>query len=894
MKFPFSGPACGAILMAFLVLPSLARGAITNETLQKLSDPKLSAPDRRALARQVVDEAATLGAIDNSDLLLSAAAATVKQGVGQDVNVLEYFGEDGSDAIKANLQPVVNAAVDLYQRAVDILDARQSALSDKIVRPGDDASVQWQAVNQQFETAAYTRWMLAYPQALAMDRADKKRAVIAAQAIDKLGQWNNPDSGVQPIVVLQIGKLNMVLGHPMDLKNAKLQFDLLKLGTGIEPKPDRFTLFDAKYFLAVCDILLRDAEAADRDGKLADEFRQRNLAGVAGEEYAMDMLHYRLALLRDDNAGAVRILQDLSVKAPGLKPVISAQLLDKLPPNPDVAQLQPILLSALIDRAWSQTDAADPDRTTLETGLAAANQYLQRVEQADPLATEQGAIDASKARGVILKALGRHAEAAAALIDHAQRYLHDPQAQASEAINEAAAEIAALYQADGGGGVHQEDVGALEDRLLPLAVDSFRRYDLAYEYARRLQRSGHVAQAADEFDLVPKDDPNAFNAIFFKLVALNQRLETNPSDPVNSVSPADLPGVLAQMQTLADAVIAGAAQRQAAAADSKTKSQYQAMRVRAIIVAATAAGDRGADPARTLQLLQGFEQTVAGLPDEKDLLADALNLRVAANMARGDTAAATDALLKHLNTVGGDEGLQAVYNVLTQLNHRLDQAQNGGNSARVKELADERAMLTPFLVKWAENNPKPDIKKFTYRYRVFDAATQRQAAELEQDSDRRTQKLKAALAGYEELSSPENVKLYQASLPADAGDDERNYPDPAVTLGIGDTAFDLGDWKLAHDSIGRLLADSKLGDGTLVVKNAAGQNETTDNDQFWRAQYEFIYATEQLSRDPSSGVLADTAGIILGRLQAIWQDRIGGEKWHDKFAELARTLDLHQ
>jgi hypothetical protein len=378
------------------------------------------------------------------------------------------------------------------------------------------------------------------------------------------------------------------------------------------------------------------------------------------------------------------------------------------------------------------------------------------------------------------------------------------------------------------------------------------------------------------FDLVPRDDPNSFNAVFFKLVALDQRLEAR--DPENAVSSVELPLVLSDVQSLADQIIRDAS------------PPNQSLRQRAALLAAEVAVQHGHDPRRALALLANFENRVKGLPDAPSLIADALNLRVAAYMEAGNTTAATNALVRYLNTVGGNEGLQTVYNLLTQLNRELDRAQADAAATRVKELTDDRAALTPFLVQWAQSNPNPQISKFTYRYRVFDAATQEQAAELETQPGARTRKLQAALAAYRRLQSPENVRLYQDSVPPDAQPDVRDYPDPAVILGIADTSFALGDWKTAHDSIGQLLADSKLGDGTIVVKTPDGQSRISDDEQFWQAQYEFIYATMQMARDPASGVSSDTAAIILSRLQTVWQDHIGGDQWHGKFVELARII----
>ena len=284
-------------------------------------------------------------------LLLNAAALLVKQGVEQDVNILEYFGEDivsgnlpGADTTKARLQPVVATAVALYDRAVNLLDKQQSTLQDKITRPGDDVTLQWQKVYQDFQTAAYTRWMLSYSQALSLDRADKSRSKICDDAIANLAQWDTPDSGVQAMVRLQIGKLWMIRGTRNDLKRAKELSRHLCLPAGnggVDPPADRFTQFNAKYFNGDLRHSFGGCSAAaDQDAQAAEDYRiASHWPGWPGDEYAMDMLHYRIALLKTDTAGAVEILEKLSDKAAGAaRDYRQAQLLDKMPVNPDVAQ----------------------------------------------------------------------------------------------------------------------------------------------------------------------------------------------------------------------------------------------------------------------------------------------------------------------------------------------------------------------------------------------------------------------------------------------------------------------------------------------------------------------------------------------------------------------------
>jgi hypothetical protein len=843
--------------------------------LNTLSQLQLSPQERDARLKQIAGEIApVLERSSDPQILLNAAALLVRQGVEQDVNVLEYFGDQdaAADATKARLQPLIVAVVGLYDRAVELLDHRQVDLQQQIRQPGDAASGQWQKVYQELQTASYTRWMLSYSHALSLDRADLNRDTTIDDGLKNLAQWDTSDSGVQPFVRFQMAKLTMLRGTREDLLKAKAM-----LAGATQPPADDFTEFNELYFSAICDVLSGNAEAAKHDAQVAEEFRRRKLPQVQGDEYAMAMLRYRIAILEGDKAGATKILEELSDQAPALRRVIASELIDTLPAHPDLTQLNSLILEALIERAWNAVNAGagSVDKSVLDEGLGAADEFLARSRRSDPPVSAESAQYASLARGVFLKADGRLLEAAEAFADHAEKYETNPEAQPAAALNEAIA----LLPEIAGDSAHQQDVDALENRVLALAVDQFNRTDLAYDYARRLERAGNYGKAGDEFDRVPAVDPNAFNARFFKLLALNGELESAP----NSQIAGDL-------RHLAGQVLAEAQNRQDATSDAKLRLEYQSIRVRTLLLAADAARRQEHDPRRALQLLSDIESQIAGLPDAKALLAEALNLRVQAYMSAGDLNASTNALLGYLNAVGGNEGLQAVYKLLTKINNELGQAQNLGDQERVKQLADDRAALTPFLVQWAASNPNPDIRRFEYRYRVFDAATQQLAASLEGNPKVRHDKLGAALGRFRELQSPENVALYQKSLPSDADPDLRNSPDPAVTLGIGEVAFDLGAWKLAHDSIGELLADSRLGDGTTEIKNAAGQDELVDNEQFWEAQYKFIYATAELVKDPASGVEESTPRIMLARLQAAWQERVGGKKWHGKFEELGKEL----
>src|SRR4029077_19587100 len=127
------------------------------------------------------------------------------------------------------------------------------------------------------------------------------------------------------------------------------------------------------------------------------------------------------------------------------------------------------------------------------------------------------------------------------------------------------------------------------------------------------------------------------------------------------------------------------------------------------------------DPQRALTLLANLEQAVQGLPNSDNLVNEAMYIRVQSYMAAGNYTEATGELVKLLNKTEGAHGAQIVYNLLEKLNADFDRAQQANDRAAMKALARNRAELSGFLVKWAQANPDARVRKYTYRYRVFDA-----------------------------------------------------------------------------------------------------------------------------------------------------------------------------
>jgi hypothetical protein len=179
-------------------------------------------------------------------------------------------------------------------------------------------------------------------------------------------------------------------------------------------------------------------------------------------------------------------------------------------------------------------------------------------------------------------------------------------------------------------------------------------------------------------------------------------------------------------------------------------------------------------------------------------------------------------------------------------------------------------MLSGYLVQWADESTDPSIHAHAYVYRRFDADSKRLAAELQTDPQTRQKQLAEVLELYRDLETPANAALYHASgEPGSTGDADAG--DPLVTLGIGLTAWDLGDCQTVKQTLGELIQDQKLGE---------------DNDQYWETTYKLLDCMNKLaeSGDPQTPISQVQQSLKV--LYLVWRDGTGGPKWHAKFEAL--------
>jgi hypothetical protein len=647
--------------------------------------------------------------------------------------------------------------------------------------------------------------------------------------------------------------------------------------------------YEARYFAAVNELLARNVNTAKAHLQELIKWQQRNLpqqdkAARDGAEAAAAMLEYRIKSLEAESAhdpvskrvandAAVAVLMNLIQQRPDLRGVIYEQLLPRMEEHADLARLDPLLLRALVARGEDQLRAPPNqlDRKALEQALVAAREMAKRAGQ--PGVDPQMADAASLLVGFFLDKLDRKPEAAGAMLDYAERSKQSNPKSATLALDNAQALIGQLRQ-------QQRDdpaVVGLYERFLPLATaPPFGRVQFAFEWARRLQLNGKYADAVAYYRMVPATDRHSLDARYFELVALTQRLQDDPS------AAGDRAAILGDVQRLADEVTRAANDALSRAQTDEQRRTYRTMLARTSLLAADLARREQKDPARALRLLENFEQQAQGMPNLDALAADAMFIRVQAFMALEQYTQATQELVRLLNKTEGGHGAQIVYNLLEKLNADFDRAQAAGDAAQMRVLAKNRAQLSGFLVDWAANNPDPNIKRFTYRYKVFDADTHRRAADLDPDSANRAKGLNDALAKYTTLESPENVELYKQSTDPNLVDP--GAPDPQVELGIALIQYDLGNWQKAADRFSRLLTSRRIGNPVNAVQQEDGETRYVDNDAYWEVVLKLVRCNQKLGSGLEEGK------SFLKQQYITWGDRVGGKKWKHEYEALRKEL----
>jgi hypothetical protein len=885
------------------------QGTLALIAINQLNDPsqKLTATKKRALVEEAVTGiSGALPSLKDPKALMKAASVLITESVEKDVNTLEYWGDNPKT--QSQLRPVVQAVIKMLDQASKLAADAANTAANQIQNPNDKVAMdRYEKLNNLALTAEYTKNLVNYDLALALDAADPQRKQIVKDTTDYLKQFDDPSQPVRALVDVRMAKLFMTAG---DFDNAHKYFNLVATADpkDFPTKPEIAQQYEARYFNAVADLLAQKPDDAQKGLDDLVAWQSANLpsdpTSTKGANAAAAMLKYRIESLRADlasdaeqkkkfNDDSVATLQQLLKDQPALQSIIFEQLMSKLPSDAPMGSLDPLLLEAMAHRGEEITIKNDPltDQTTptLNRAVAAARELASR-----PGVDPEKANNAQLLLGFMLQKLNHLPEAADAFMDYAQHNAATPAyaQKAQLAISNAEATVASI-RSDENLRDTPEGVKAYE-RLLPLAIDPpFNDHSLAYEYAKRLLTQNHPTQAIHYFSLVPPDDKRILFARYYEMIARKSELDLMPpTDPRR-------PDALVKIQDLADQVRQGAAAA-LASTPADQRNSFRSILAGTSLLAAELARVDQKQPARALELLSDFESQAAGLPDESQRLTDMLLIRVQSDMALNRTEQATAELVKLLNR-NPAEGGRLVYGVLTSLDDQLSRAEASGNTEQIRSIARNRAKLTGFLVEMARNSKEPAINKLAYGYAVFDAEVQRYAATQEPDQSARQAGLQKALALFNQLNTPDNLAQFQAdyaarlaakkregnAAPADAQDQQQGPPeyDPAVILGLARTQFDLGDWKDARDGFSRLISDKKLGPPVrTTIQN--GQETQTDNDQYWEANLKLLRCNFNIN-DPADVARSKT---YLKTLYIRSGADIGGKKWHAEFEQLRNEV----
>jgi hypothetical protein len=843
---------------------------------------RMPVDDRVAMTTRVVNGLnATLEATSDPIRLAEQADALLASSVAIDVNTLEYWGP--SLATQAQLKPVVETVIRLLIRVEQLSFERAGQIAER-ANPGDAAQMKrLEEAERLGEIAQQTRALAGYYLALCYEPTDPKRSETAAASIAFLEGFDVDGNPARANLKIVLGKLHAVRGD-FDKARAQLDAAVALTDTGEarvgEAHAGEAGAFEARYFRAVVEVLGRDVEAARRQYDALSTWLKANPPADPSSEAAIRtanaLLEYRITALEPGEPARTRankLLIDLVQKRPDLEAPIMAQLRAGIGPQTPVASLEPLLLRALASDAQEQVIRAQsdaqfkPEPATVQRGLDAAIELAGR-----PNVDRRLAIDAMFLVPVFLETLGQRAEAAAKYVDFAQANKDAPES-ARAALTNAQRLFAQL------GGLKSEDpaVTSLYDRIVPLALSSpFDQKELAFDWGVRLQQQGKWVEAAEWFERVGRSDGRHSAAQYLRMVALAQSLETPGLSQEAEMKRA------AEIQKIAESVRKQAQIDVSAALNEASRRVLKQRLARTALLAASLARE-GGEPGRALAFLEGIESHAEGLADAEAILGEAMFTRVQSNILLGRSDAAVAELVKLLDQSGGSRGAQIIFNLLAKLETDFNSASVKGDRDEMGRLQEQRALLTPYLVKWAKNNVSPEVKKFAYTYAVYDAETQRIAAELLNDPAAKARRREEARALYEALDSIEGRKAFVAAQDGSKGPLKLPY-DPQVALGLARISYDAGEWTKARDAYAKLLSDRVLGTAMAIRRDPGGAEQQVDNDVYWEATFR-LFDTKVKAGDDLEPIK-----MLLREQDVRWGERVGGTKWKDSFQTLRKSL----
>jgi hypothetical protein len=867
--------------------------------LKHLDSPEFSrktAPERKKEIDDIVAGINNLlPSITDPQRLLRYAAALISNGTLRLVNVLDYWGDNPKT--QAALNPIAETVDKILDRAVTESKTKADAILSQITSGVDPRVQQWEAADQTFKLAEYNRARAAYGLALSYDKAAvAKRNEVAQKAIKTLTEFDEEGSNVRIPVELEIAKLNMAMG-PDGYKAAKAFFDKVinaKPDDAKNPKQYLGEQYQAHYFTLVADVLNHDPDAAEKGLADLKAWQEANLpndkATRLGIDAAYSMLEYRVMSAKAEaakgpkekerlNNEAVTILMDLVNKRPDLRSIIFEQVMGKLPDNPELDKLNPLLLEALVTRGIEALQRKTPekdDAKSIQMAADAARQIVKSkgqpgitAEQVDSSAFRIGVFEEHIASTPQLSAdeqFQNKLDAVTAYLQYIEKYNGNKE-WSSDALDNALSLLVNVRKTD----ANNAEINKLYDKALDIALFKLGRTQVAWSYAQRRRELEDFKAARKGYSLVKSDVPivNVL-AKYFEMFCDQQLLDKAPD--------TDKPALSADVQRLADE-LNPLIDKSLPTADAATKKQLELTKARMVLLAAAVAR-ANKSPARVVEMLNGYENLLANFDAamQNSMLGNALFLRVNAMMALGKN---TEALAQINNLVARqspEQSIDTVASLLDQLRTSLlaERGKDNPDPAILTQLSGQQAQLSQLLVEQAQKNNKLP-ENFRRQALTFNASAQRQAAELETDDAKKKAYLTQALATYDQLLK---------AVPEPDTKGEKTVLENLTAL----TEYQVGDpanLQKAYDTFNDLLSRKVLG-GPLVRKEDTG--ESKPNNVYWEASLRLLQSMVKLSAIKNDTAMMDEAKRGLKNLIILNGDQTGGPNFAKDFKQLRKEV----
>jgi hypothetical protein len=903
-------------------------------------DNTLSPAQRRTLAVSAASGLQLIMAKETDYKVLNDDANDlVAYGVAQTVDELDYYG-DNPEAQK-QLQPVADTAKKLYAKASDLIGKQLDAMGLKLTNANANTlGPEMRKLGDIQSLIDYSNNMTSYALCISYPSGDPQRKLIADAAIQYLSQFDNGDQGVQAEVKIAIGKLRLATG---DFDGAHKMFDPVIAVNGVKPAPSTLQQNTARFFSTLAELQAKDFTKADADDQALETWQSANLhlandPGTANAiAAAMGMLKFRINSAQADAAGrntpagkefndkAITALVDLlnaQQNNTTLKELVYDQIRGRIGPNPNYKALDLLALMAIREQGFSdyvnlKNKPADP--VAMQKAIDACREIVAR--QGQPGVSKDLAETSAFFIGFAYQfALKDDMDAAAAYIDYLTNFKAPmtPDSDTDQSFHNCASiMIGDLKKKQEDPATSTDDldrINKLFDRFLPLVVGPpYDQKQYAFLYGKMLYGEKKWAESATALATVAPDNPNAPTAAVMRMVALRQSM----NDPATKMTADQRKAVAAETITTAASVQkVSLAAANAPGVTADDRKIYLERAFAAAQVSADLQRSEMKDPKAALASIDDMEK-IAGQMSDPDRKAQihitALKMRCTNYMAANDTADAVKTV-KDLLAADPKAGQALVVDVNATVENDLVTAHVKNDKDQIKALTVARSELTGEIVKIIADSKDPKILAQLPAYRLYDAESKRQAAELLEDGPQRTAALQGALAqytaiinAYKPLKAANTQKiadlqaeLRKATIPQKPAIQAQLDPlvdaaanDEKAQAGAGLVGFDLGDFQMTMDMLGPLIRDRHTGEPTQRTIEGGVEHEV-ETPGYWEAFYKYYQACVNVSEKNKGNAAYDVIWKLarqnVANTYTLNAKNYGGSIWKDQCMALLLHL----